>query len=364
MGGTLVVVEAPHGGLRPEVWELVSVAESLSDQVTGGTRLAMLGWDMGAAAEEARFSGVDEVYLVEDERLAEPWPEAHLELVAQLSARLNPEVVLFARTALGTEVAARFSTRLHCPLIQDAVALTLGPEGMRAVRPVAGGAVLATLIAPRGPWVVVPRPHAFGVAGPAASPAPLFRHQPDLPAGLKTRCGQVARQAPGGADIESARVVVAGGAGLGGPEPFELLGELAELMGGALGSSRPPCDAGWVDPGLQVGLTGKTIAPELYLAVGISGATQHLMGCSSADVIVAVNSDPGAPIFRVADYGVVGDWREVIPALRDALRDELAVLHKAGEARQEGDVAASHAEPSWMSCSASKPADLLRGQRS
>ena len=347
MGGTLLVVEAAHGGLRREARELVSVAQSLSDRVTGGSRLAMLGWATNGVVEgpgpsgtveEARFSGVDEVYLVEDERLADPWPEVFLEVVAELAASLDPEVILFARTPLGTEVAARLSSRLRYPLIQDAVALELGPEGMHAVRPVAGGVVLATLIAPRGPWVVVPRPHAFAAAKPAASPAPLHCRRPDLPVGVRTRCGQVTRHTPGGVDIERARVVVAGGAGLGGPEPFELLREVAELMGGALASSRPPCDAGWVEPGLQVGLTGKTVAPGLYLAVGISGATQHLMGCSSAEVIVAVNNDPEAPIFRVADYGVVGDWREVVPALRDALRDRLGTNGQAGEADQAGNV--------------------------
>jgi electron transfer flavoprotein alpha subunit len=140
----------------------------------------------------------------------------------------------------------------------------------------------------------------------------------------RTRCGARTRQASsGGKDIEKARVLVSGGAGLGGPEPFQLLGEIADLVDGAVAASRVACDAGWVPTAIQVGLTGKSVAPDLYLAVGISGATHHLAGCSSAQVIAVINSDPSAPFFRLANFGVVGDWKEVLPAFRDALKEKL-----------------------------------------
>ena len=321
MAGILIVAESDEDRLRPEFWELLTVGHRLSDSVPGRLRIALFGWNLGAVAESLRRACASEVHLVEDERLTEPWPEAHLEALAELCSELEPDVVIVPRTVLGSEVAARLSVRLGCALVQDAVEIGLDGSGLRARRPVFGGAVLATVLATARPWVVVPRPRAFAAA--EATPGPLcelIRHRPSLAGELRTQCGPRTRHAGDGQDIERAAVVVAGGAGLGGPEPFDLLREVAGLLGGAVAASRPPCDTGWVDTALQVGLTGKTVAPELYLAVGISGASQHLMGCSSAQVIVAVNNDPGAPIFNVANYGVVGDWREVMPAFRDALK--------------------------------------------
>ncbi len=315
------MAEVDGAGLRPELYELITLARGLAPSAEGGIRLALCGWQAGSAAEEAARAGAGEVHVVEDERLAEPWPDAHLEALSGLCAELEPRVLLAPRTVLHTEVAARLSVRRGWALIQDALQVELGAEGVVATRPVFGGAAVATVRAPAGPWVVVPRPRAFAPAEPeAGAQAEVVRHGVALPPALPTRCGARTRVAAAGPDLERARVVVAGGAGLGGPEPFALLHELADLLGGAVGASRPACDAGWVEPGLQIGLTGKTVAPDLYLAVGISGATQHLMGCSSSRVIVAVNSDPAAPIFRVSNYGVVGDWQEVLPALRDALR--------------------------------------------
>ena len=321
MAGTLIVAESDEGRLRPEFWELVTAGRALSAAAPGGLAVALLGSSAGSAAEDARGAGAAEVHLVEDEKLAEPWPEAHAEALAELCSELTPEVVILPRTVLGSEVAARLAIRLACPLIQDAVDIELDGRGLRARRPVFGGAVLATVYATAQPSVVVPRPHVFPAAEPSGgAPCPLVRHRPSFAAELRTQCGPRTRYATTGVDIERASVIIAGGAGLGGPEPFELLREVADLLGGAVAASRPACDAGWVDSALQVGLTGKTVAPELYMAVGISGAIQHLMGCSSSQVIVAVNTDPAAPILNVANYGVVGDWREVIPAFRDALR--------------------------------------------
>ena len=314
------MAEVDGADLRPQLWELITLARALAPSVAGGVRLALPGWHADAAAEEASRAGADELHVLEDERLGEPWPEAHLEAVAGLCAELEPEVVLAPRTVLGSEVAARLAVRQGWALIQDALEVELGAGGMHATRPVFGGAAVATVRAPVGPWVVVPRPRAFAPAEPeAGARTEVVRHDLSLPA-LRTRCGSRTRLESSGPDLERASVVIAGGGGLGGPEPFALLRELADLLEGAVGASRPACDAGWVEPGLQIGLTGKTVAPDLYLAVAISGATQHLMGCSSSQVIVAVNSDPAAPIFRVANYGVVGDWQEVLPAFRDALR--------------------------------------------
>jgi electron transfer flavoprotein alpha subunit len=219
------------------------------------------------------------------------------------------------------EVGARLAYRLDGGLAQNVMSVELADGALVATRPVFGGAAVATIRLGRPPWVVVPRPGSFAAAQPAAQPGgELTVVRPTLAtADFQTSCGARTREQSTAQQLERARAIIAGGRGLGGAEPFQLLGEIAELLGAAVGASRPPCDAGWAPSGLQVGLTGKTVAPDLYIAVGISGAIQHLSGCSSSRVIVAVNSDPEAPIFRAATYGAVGKWQEILPAFRDAL---------------------------------------------
>lgn len=325
MAGILVFAELERGELRSEFWELMAVSAVLGVPVGGAVHVALAGWQLDGALEEVRRAGAADVHVVEDERLADPWPEGYTEAIAALCGALAPEVVLMPRTPLGVETAARLATRLGWSLLQDVTTVEKGSEGITAVRPVFGGAVSATVLARRGPWIVVPRPRAFVAAEPKESASSsVVRHELTLTAPPKTHCGARTRQESSSAkNIERARVLVAGGAGLGGPEPFRLLDEIAELLGGAVAASRVACDAGWVPTSLQVGLTGKTVAPDLYLAVGISGACQHLAGCASAQAIAVVNSDKSAPFFHLANYGVVGDWKEVMPAFRDALKEQL-----------------------------------------
>ena len=318
MSGILVVAEADGGELRPEFWELLTVARQLAPALGGGLRVALAGAGLAAALAELAGSGADDVQVIEDERLADPWPEAHAAALDAVCAATNPDLVLIARTVLGNELAARLAVRRRWALVQDAQQVEIDGGLLLARRPVSGGAVTASIRAPAGPWVVVPRPRAFAPAEPASG-APAVIHHAFAPPPLATSIGARTRIAATGMALERAPVVVSGGGGLGGPAPFALLGEVAGLLGGAVAASRVAVDAGWVTQAHQVGLTGKTIAPGLYIAVGISGAIQHLMGCSSAQTIVAINSDPAAPIFRICDYGVVGDWKEVVPAFRDAL---------------------------------------------
>ncbi len=326
MANILVFAEFERGELRPEFWELMTVATELGAADGAVVHIALAGWQLDNALELLGHAGAAEVHLFEDERLADPWPEGYTEAFAALCSALMPEVVLMPRTPLGVETAARLAIRLGWSLLQDVTSVEKGPEGITAVRPVFGGAVSATVVAHIGPWIVVPRPRAFEAAEPQqTSGSALIRHDLMLPAPRQTHCGTRSRQESSAAkNIERARVLVAGGAGLGGPEPFiGLLDEIAELLGGAVAASRVACDSGWVPTALQVGLTGKTVAPDLYLAIGISGASQHLAGCASAQAIAVVNTDESAPFFQLANYGVVGDWKEVLPGLRDALKEKL-----------------------------------------
>ena len=318
MPGILILAEVDRGELRPEFWELLTVANGLAGGVGGSVAVALLGADTKAAAAGAAGGG-HPLHIVDDARLASPWPEAWAAALGQLLAELAPQLVIVPRTILGTEVAARLAVSRRLALVQDAVEIDLEEGHLVAKRPVSGGAVIATVDAGGGPWIVVPRPRAFqpSVAVAPAAVAPVLRAFA-APA-LATRCGERTTIAVEGLPVDRAKTVVAGGGGLGGPGPFALLRELADLLGGAVGASRIAVDSGWIPPAQQVGLTGKTVAPDLYIAIGISGAIQHLVGCSSSQVIVAINSDAGAPIFRIANYGVVGDWKEVVPAFRDAL---------------------------------------------
>jgi len=322
MTGILIFAEADEGELHPSFWELVAAGRQLSPQLGDPLRVVVQGWRI-KGVEEIRRSGADSIYLVEDPRLDEPWPDAHLAAFTALCRELQPALVLMPRTPLGMEMAARLAHRFRAGVIQDAMSLEVTADGLVATRPVFGGAVLATVRLVKQPWIAVPRPRAFPPAAPNAAPwGELVSMQPELPeSALKTVCVSRTRQKDVAQNLEQARVIIAGGRGLGGPEPFQLLQEIAALVDGAVGASRPPCDSGWVDPALQIGLTGKTVAPDVYIAVGISGATQHMSGCSSSRVIVAINNDPEAPIFRMATYGVVGDWEEVLPAFRDALEE-------------------------------------------
>lgn len=321
MSGILVVAEVDSGELRQEFWELATVAKSISGAVSGGLAVAVIGAGVEAAAQQAAAIGADAVHVIDDDRLAIPWPEAHAVALIQLCRELAPAMVIAPRTVLGAEMAARLAVGCRMTMVQDVTRVEVAEDGvLTGTRPVSGGAVAATIRAGSAPWVVVPRPRAFRPSEAVASGAGVAPvHHRFSPSALATACGAPKRDAVEGASIDRAKTVIAGGGGLGGPEPFALLREIAELVGGAVGASRVAVDSGWVQPAMQVGLTGKTIAPDLYIAVGISGAIQHLVGCASSQVIVAVNRDKDAPIFGIANYGVVGDWKEVLPAFRDRL---------------------------------------------
>lgn len=254
--------------------------------------------------------------------------EAVLAALLAACRELQPELVLLLGDLTGREVAPRLAARLNAGLLTDCVAFAADDE-LYAVRPVYGGKALAEVAWTTPVKVATVRPRAYAAAaraaaGAGAAPAAVAPlPTPDLKAVAEpVRVLAETREADGAGDLENARVIVSGGRGIGGADGFAQLREAALLLCGTVGASRAAVDAGWASPALQVGQTGKAVAPDLYLAVGISGAPQHLAGIAAAQQVVAINSDPDAPMFRRAAAGIVGDWRQVVPALIAALLRE------------------------------------------
>ena len=327
MPGVLVFGEMTDGGALASVTgELLAVARSLADAAGGSVSAALMASAVGSADDDAVALGADTVYKVEDALLAEPQIDAHLAAFERVCESAEPSVILIGRTPLGRDVGPRLAFRLGAAAAQDCVEVSINPDTGRvsAVRPVYGGSAMSRVsFAGDGAQVVIVRPKAFEALEPDPSRS---GETLDFNAGLdestvKARLVDTVSQQAEGVRLEDAGVVVSGGRGLGGPAPFDTLRSLSDMLGGALGASRAACDAGWIDHSHQVGLTGKTITPDLYITVGISGASQHMAGCSASKNIVAINRDEDANIFKSATYGVVGDWNKVLPSFIEAVRE-------------------------------------------
>jgi len=322
--GVLVVGEVMQGQLSGTTKEVLAAGRTLAQQA--GTELAvgLVGSALAPAAQEALQAGGERVYTVEDALLADSQVDLHLAALTALCRTVAPDIILLGRTALGRDLGPRLACRLGVGLLQDCLQVELEAASGRltATRPIYGGNVLARMQCTATPQVAALRPKAY------APLPPDHTRQGDVvavPVALDASMARVTvvqqvRHESAGVKLEEASIVVAGGRGLGGPEPFRELQELAGMLGAAMGASRAAVDAGWVPGNWQVGLTGKTITPDLYITVGISGASQHMAGCSGAKVIVAINKDAEANIFREARYGVVGDWQAVVPAFMETIR--------------------------------------------
>lgn len=325
--GILVIGELADGVPASATLETIAAARALSKALDGEPVAVMLaGASVGDAARSAIAHGADTVYVVESPALAGAPPDA---VIAAAHAAVNeagPRFVLGAKTLLGRDVMPRLAFRLGTALASDCTALAVDAQGrLQATRPTYGGNAEATVVCLGDLAVASIRPKSTDALEPDASRSgDVVPVQADIDAStVRTRSIERVEQPAEGMRLEDARVIVSGGRGLGGPEPFDQLEQLASLLGGAVGASRAACDAGWVPTSYQVGLTGKTVTPELYIAVGISGASQHMAGCSNAKTIVAINKDAGANIFKDARFGVAGDWRKVLPAFTEQLHELL-----------------------------------------
>ena len=323
--GVLVIGQTSGDGLDSTAAELLAAGRNLAAALGEELSIGLLGDTLDASAQQAIAHGADRVYAVNHPLLAEYQPDLYLAALDALCRDVNPRVVLMSRTTEGRELAPRLAFRLGVGLAQDCLEVSIdeSTSSLLANRPVYGGNAVAVVSCERTPQIAAIRPKAYEpMEADAGRQGQVVSFPVELDASqAKTRVVETVREESEGVKLEEARVVVSGGRGLGGPEPFSGLEELAKLLGGAVGASRAAVDSGWVPSAYQVGLTGKAITPELYITVAISGASQHMAGCSGAKCIVAINKDADANIFKDARYGVVGDWERVLPALTEAVRE-------------------------------------------
>ncbi len=308
-----------RAGLDRAAQGVLGAGRRLADSV-GGTLRAIIVGDADDTLTSGAQAVAERVLVANGPALAEYNPETYLAVLATVCQQSTPLVVLLGNDTYGQEIAARLAHRLGGSAAGDAVAVHAGGGKIRVTRGVYGGKATAVLELQKAPAVVWVRARAIDPADMAGRAAgEVERISPDVPV-TNVKVVERHEEAKGGARLEDARVIVSGGRGLGGPEPFAELQKLADAMGAQMAASRAACDAGWVPPSWQVGQTGKKVAPELYLAIAISGASQHVMGIADSKVICAINRDADAPIFKHCSFGLVEDYQKVIGPLTERLR--------------------------------------------
>jgi len=320
-----VFAEQRDGALVKVAHQLMGKARQLADTLGASAEAVLLGHNVEPLAQELIADGADTVYLVEDPLLEHYRTDAYAKVLSDLIQDKKPEIVLFGATTVGRDLAPRISQRIYTGLTADCTGLDIDESErlLLQTRPAFGGNIMATIVCPsHRPQMSTVRPGVMRAPQPDKARQGTVERVPVTLAesDLNVQILQVVKEARRRANLEDAKIIVSGGRGLGGPEGFKLIEQLAEALGGEVGSSRAAVDSGWIEHDHQVGQTGKTVRPELYVACGISGAIQHQAGMKESRFIVAINKDPGAPIFQIADVGIVGDLYKVIPEVVKQLK--------------------------------------------
>jgi len=321
--GIWIVAEQREGELRKISFELVSEGKRLADKMGQSVTAILLGSNIKEKAPELGKYGADKVIVADDNRLATYTTDAYVSVIAELAQKEEPAIILLGASVQGKDLSGRLAARLGVGMAQDCVEFSLDNSNLVAKRPIYAGKAYATVtFKDSSPQIATARPNVFELNEPDESrSAEVIDAAFSLDdSQLKTKVVEVIQEAADKPDLTEAELIVSGGRGMKGPENYNIIEELADLIGATVGASRSAVDAGWRPHSDQVGQTGKVVSPNLYIACGISGAIQHLAGMNTSKNIVAINKDPEAPIFQKADYGVVGDLFDVVPALTEEIK--------------------------------------------
>ena len=338
--GVYVFAQQVDNVINSIAFELIGKGKDLAEALGTEVTAVLVGSDVADLANELAEYGADKVIVVDDPELKEYRTEPYAHALSSVINEFKPEIFLVGATAIGRDLGPRVSARVHTGLTADCTVLEIGdfpitpvpgkeqkPNQLLMTRPAFGGNTIATIACPDfRPQMATVRPGVMQkrerVAGAKAE---VINYNPGFTPDHKyVEILEIVKSVADCKDIMDAKILVSGGRGVGSAENFKLLEDLAEVLGGQVSCSRAVVDAGWMCKDMQVGQTGKTVRPNLYFAVGISGAIQHLAGMEESDVIIAINKDETAPIFDVADYGIVGDLNKILPALTEQLRAEVA----------------------------------------
>ncbi|MDD5259829.1 MAG: FAD-binding protein [bacterium] len=318
--GIWVFAEQRKGKVEGVAYELLGEGRKLADKLQVPLSAVLIGDKVTEQAKELIAHGADKVYVYDDPILNNFQDDSYGEVFIKLVAEEKPEIILIGATSIGRSLAPKIAFRIRTGLTADCTGLEVDPlnRNLMQTRPAFGGNIMATIICPNyRPQIATVRHKVMKKAArDAGHKGEIIQKTFDFKSiTIKTKVLNIVEEVAKTINIAEADIIVSGGRGLGAPENFKLVEELAQVLGGAVGSSRAAVDAGWMPYSHQVGQTGRTVCPKLYIACGISGAIQHLVGMQSSDVIIAINKDPQAPIFKVATFGIEGDVLQILPAL-------------------------------------------------
>ncbi|MBE6048143.1 MAG: electron transfer flavoprotein subunit alpha/FixB family protein [Clostridium sp.] len=317
--GVWVFAEQREGQLQKVSLELLGEGKKIAEKLGVKLTALLLGNNIEGLADTLTKHGADEVLVANDPKLEHYTTEAYAKVICDLAQERKPSILFIGATFIGRDLGPRVSARLSTGLTADCTSLDVDVEtgDLLATRPAFGGNLMATIACPEHrPQMATVRPGVFTKVETANTDAKVEKVEVKLAdSDIRTKVLETIKSKKDIIDISEANVIVAGGRGVGSKENFELLKELADVLGGTVAGSRAAVEKGWLDPAYQVGQTGKTVKPSIYIACGISGAIQHVAGMQDSDMIIAINKDNSAPIMKVADYGIVGDVKKVLPEL-------------------------------------------------
>ena len=326
--GIWVFIEQKNSKIQSVSYELLGKAEELAKKLNCRVSAILIGNNLDDQLDELIWCGADNIYLVQAPELANFQDEPYTNIMLKLIAKYKPEIVLCGATAIGRSLISRVAVKIKAGLTADCTGLDIDPQRkiLLQTRPAFGGNIMATIISPnyRPQMATVRHKVMEPLAADKHRKGKIIRENFDNSVYVsRTKLLDIVEEIESTVNLAEADIIVSGGRGMRGPENFKILEELAQVLGAAVGASRAAVDSGWKPYSHQVGQTGRTVAPKIYIACGISGQIQHLVGMQSAKIIVAINKDPDAPIFKVATYGIVGDLFQIVPALTKRFKEVL-----------------------------------------